>query len=635
MKKKRKFEKREITLYLSLLIALIEPIMLIFFPSFSNFLYRQPDNINTVLDFENVESDASIISPFGEYEFYYNQWLITDNLNENEIIQDGNIIMPSTWTGKNIVRNNKKLTLNGYGYATYRVYLNNLKSNLSLNITRKDYGDSIRVFIDNELIYTSGFLSKDYNKNDISINNFYRKSINITEQSNVALIIEVGNNGHGGLQEPIMFSIRSNGIRYNSITEAIIFFILGLVLISCLIGFIFTFSKAFNFKTAITALLLFVEMLFLILTSIDGITFFNKFKVYPDYFTSLDINYALFCIFILTFCVLMYINKTLEISKKEFKFVILLLFFSVLLNLALDKTYLDFLSFIPCFICFIYLLYLFFKSKKDYSHSVSFVYLLILELTFGYFLTLIIYKFFPIYVRFIAFSSISIAIISSCFLVFYFYHYTIINEIKREQEKLYKEKVQIQERTLREEIKPHYLFNTLSIIKYTYHKDSETGDEMVAKFSDHYRHVLKTIQKDMHPFEDEIELINQYINLENIKFENKPFNLILNLEFEDFKIPPLTIEPLVENSVNYSKVNEKDDGYIEISSYLENNTVIIEVCDNGIGYNQSIIKNTSVGQRNLTERLKLKLNAKVEVISEVNNGCKTIITFPYKGDTYE
>lgn len=148
-------------------------------------------------------------------------------------------------------------------------------------------------------------------------------------------------------------------------------------------------------------------------------------------------------------------------------------------------------------------------------------------------------------------------------------------------------------------------------------------------FSKNLRTSLKLMKKEMIPFDDEIDVISHYIDLENERFENK-FNLVLELDFTDFKVPPLTLEPVIENSVNYSKVNENEDGFISISSQYDGEYVTITIEDNGIGFDKKTVKKESIGQKNMKERLGLYLNATVSVDSEVGKGTKTTITFPYK-----
>ena len=183
---------------------------------------------------------------------------------------------------------------------------------------------------------------------------------------------------------------------------------------------------------------------------------------------------------------------------------------------------------------------------------------------------------------------------------------------------------------MKQQIQPHYLFNTLSVIRSLYHENMEEGDEVMAMFSKNFRQSIKNMNEEMIPFEREIETINQYIELENKRF-SKPFDLILDLDFVNFMVPPLTIEPIVENSVNYSKVNEKDDGFISISSSFEDGNVVIVINDNGIGYDTSKTKSTSIGQKNLIERLHLNLSAEIKIESSLGNGTKTTIVFPYEG----
>jgi sensor histidine kinase YesM len=96
-------------------------------------------------------------------------------------------------------------------------------------------------------------------------------------------------------------------------------------------------------------------------------------------------------------------------------------------------------------------------------------------------------------------------------------------------------------------------------------------------------------------------------------------------------VPILSLQVYVENAIRYSKVNEIEGGYIEISSYEEGDKIIVEVNDNGVGFDVNDIKDTSFGIKNSRERFKLLLNAEIEIKSEIGSGTNVRIILNNKG----
>lgn len=186
---------------------------------------------------------------------------------------------------------------------------------------------------------------------------------------------------------------------------------------------------------------------------------------------------------------------------------------------------------------------------------------------------------------------------------------------------------------LKEQIKPHFVFNAMNTIKSLYHKNLDEGDKAIKLFSNHLRYNVETTKTNMIEFSKELENIYNFIELENLKSEEK-FNVIYNIEYEDYMIPILSIEPFVENAIKYSMVNKKDDGYIEISSTIDNdNYITISIIDNGIGFDINKIKNTSCGIENAKERLTKLINASIDINSIINEGTK--ITIKFRKENYE
>ncbi len=111
--------------------------------------------------------------------------------------------------------------------------------------------------------------------------------------------------------------------------------------------------------------------------------------------------------------------------------------------------------------------------------------------------------------------------------------------------------------------------------------------------------------------------------------QNREIDLLLDLETSDFFIPPLSLEPFIENAIKYSKIENKEGGYIQLCTSRNEKFIIITIEDNGVGFDLSSIKENSVGLKNAKERLKLVLDAETIIESEIGKGTKINIRIPY------
>lgn len=621
--KRNKEKHPKIKTVVIILVSIISQIVLIWVAVKVANIKNDVPSIGTQMDFSNQSSSGKVVYPYGDYKFYYNQWLKTDKI-ENPV-SDGTISLPNTWAGKSIERGGKEVKLTSYGYASFQITLANMQKDQWLSIAKYDYGDSIRVYFDNQLVYEYGNLSKDKEYNDITGNN-YSKSYFKTTGDTIVMTIEVGNSGHGGLKMIPNITTSLSTSRWSSFSEAVIFFCFGILFASLLTSLVFLLSDIKNVTNVFIFLLtciLFLGMVF----STDGLMVFNRFSVYPDFFLFRYLNRIMTSLYIYGIT----LSEAKISNRLNFKtaFVNSLVFLTTVFTMfALFDTgyfYMYYWTILVSF--FVYLYYYITGSQTKLSH-LNFA---TIAFTIGDLIFETPYSRSQLgYDNKGIFSSFT-AIRSTLFIIYFIT--VLMKYIKSVQNynRLYKEQRTIRDNTLKQQIQPHYLFNTLSVIRHFYHKDLAEGDEMMAMFSDNFRESVKNMKESMIPFEKEIETIIKYIELENRCYE-KPFNLILDLDFVDFKVPPLTLEPLVENSVNYSHVNEKTNGFISISSdYVEGNVIII-VNDNGLGYDTTKVSKTSIGQKNLIERLSYHLNAKIKIESSLGNGTKTTIVFPYRSE---
>ncbi|MBO5918408.1 MAG: histidine kinase, partial [Oscillospiraceae bacterium] len=134
------------------------------------------------------------------------------------------------------------------------------------------------------------------------------------------------------------------------------------------------------------------------------------------------------------------------------------------------------------------------------------------------------------------------------------------------------------------QIKPHFLYNVLNTIYHLYRKEPETAQDAVSSFAEYLRCNMLSIEKsEPIPFAEEYQHVQTYLSLEQIRFRGK-LDVIYDVEVTDFKLPPLTVEPLVENAVKHGVTKKRGGGIVTISTQRTNNGVRITVSDTGVGF---------------------------------------------------
>lgn len=142
--------------------------------------------------------------------------------------------------------------------------------------------------------------------------------------------------------------------------------------------------------------------------------------------------------------------------------------------------------------------------------------------------------------------------------------------------------------TLRSQMNPHFIFNTLnSINSYIIENKREVASEYLTTFSKLMRNILDLSKHEVITLEKEISTLNLYLELEALRLENKfDYSIIIdkNLETELIKMPPLIIQPFVENAIWHGLHNKKENGHIIIRiEALTESQLLITVEDDGIG----------------------------------------------------
>ncbi len=221
--------------------------------------------------------------------------------------------------------------------------------------------------------------------------------------------------------------------------------------------------------------------------------------------------------------------------------------------------------------------------------------------------------------------------ISICLYVFFNIN-TLMQEsykTKKNSIKLQRELLENRRRLLLSQIKPHFLYNVLNSISALCKFDPLLADQAVIKFSQYLRSNMRSIDTDQNiEFLKEIEHVKNYVFLEQIRFSK--LNVEYDLDFTDFEIPTLTLQPIIENAIKHGVSKKTDGGNVIISSELKDDIIIITIEDDGVGFDTNKKKKKdSHGLINITKRLNDMCNATVTTESQEGMGTKVTVRMPY------
>ena len=180
------------------------------------------------------------------------------------------------------------------------------------------------------------------------------------------------------------------------------------------------------------------------------------------------------------------------------------------------------------------------------------------------------------------------------------------------------------------QIRTHFIFNVLNAISGMCLYDPAEANQTVVHFAKYLRGNINILQDDeLIPFKRELEHLEDYIVLEKVRFEDR-IQFIKELEVEEFLIPPLVLQPIVENAIKHGLLRTKKGGSIYLKTRRENDHVVIEIIDDGAGFNTEVpIREGAVGVNNVKFRLEYMIKGKMEITSAPGSGTTVIIKMPY------
>ncbi|MEG0898076.1 MAG: histidine kinase, partial [Ruthenibacterium sp.] len=204
-------------------------------------------------------------------------------------------------------------------------------------------------------------------------------------------------------------------------------------------------------------------------------------------------------------------------------------------------------------------------------------------------------------------------------------------QLQEKEQQLLQNRISI----LLSQIQPHFLYNTLTVICGLCDENPKEAKKVTAEFADYLRHNLDTLnQRAPVPFEDELQHTRVYLGIEQKRFEEK-LRILYDIETTDFRIPALTMQPLVENAIKHGVLKRKNGGTITIATRKHSSCYEIIITDDGVGFDPSVPPagpDTHIGIQNVRDRLYSMCGGTLAIESEIGKGTAATIKIP-KGDT--
>ena len=186
------------------------------------------------------------------------------------------------------------------------------------------------------------------------------------------------------------------------------------------------------------------------------------------------------------------------------------------------------------------------------------------------------------------------------------------------------------------QIQPHFLYNTLSVIQDMCHGQAPEAEAATIEFSEFLRGNIDSIKaKEPIPFDLEIAHTRNYLALEVRRFGDL-LHVSWDVRATDFRIPPLTLQPIVENAVRYGITQRVEGGSIRISAAEAESAYVVTVCDDGVGFDVHNPKpdgRSHIGIKSVRGRLAEMCGGSLEVVSKPGEGTTVVITIPKKGES--
>jgi hypothetical protein len=204
-----------------------------------------------------------------------------------------------------------------------------------------------------------------------------------------------------------------------------------------------------------------------------------------------------------------------------------------------------------------------------------------------------------------------------------FFFYAMWAEAVDNMKKLREEKLIFQYETLKSQVNPHFLFNSLNTLLSLVRSEPELSEKFVQKLSSIYRYILENREKELVPVSDELDFVNDYFYLQKIRDDEKiEMKTELNINVNAL-IVPVSLQLLVENALKHNVSTRKQ----PLEIIIHNEGIDKLVVRNKLQVKTQLNDSSKIGLKNLNERCRLILNREIEILETAD---EFIVKIPVK-----
>ena len=221
-----------------------------------------------------------------------------------------------------------------------------------------------------------------------------------------------------------------------------------------------------------------------------------------------------------------------------------------------------------------------------------------------------------------------------------------IDDIMQQEEALREASKQLQEakeelrlsrvKNFNSQMQPHFLYNVLSSIQEIIYDDPEYASKLIGNFTTHLRGTIRAMSSD-NPisFSEEFKNIKAYVEIEKMRLTDR-LDVNYDIQAQNFTVAPLSIQPIVENAIKHGIYKKGEDGgTLSLRSYETDSDWIVQVIDDGIGFDYDQIlrdvesgERDSTGLKNLRFRLEKLMGATLQIKSKLGEGTEVTVIIP-------
>ncbi len=182
-----------------------------------------------------------------------------------------------------------------------------------------------------------------------------------------------------------------------------------------------------------------------------------------------------------------------------------------------------------------------------------------------------------------------------------------INEQKKREKELRHLNTQMELAALRAQLNPHFLFNALNVVNALVGVSPDEARRVLEMLSDLLRYTLESDKREMVTLREELDFVRKYLAIEQARFGKRlQYRIEADETLLDTRIPPMLLQPLVENAVKHGISPKASGGEVSVRILYEktNNRLLVEIHDNGVGLQRSTnTHSTGIGLANVDARL--------------------------------